>query len=290
MEMSKPAPVLLRIAARKLEEARYLTTSGLAERYKQKAYEAALESRGFYLSLSKSSNTPLLIAEIKPASPSKGLIRPGSKPSEIAKVYEACGVAAISVLTDKDFGANPEYLLEACQNTQYTPNMMKDFVLHKEKLYEAKAHGADASLLIASLLTTDQLTEYIGVARELGMDCLVEVHDEEDIEKARQAGAVIYGINNRDLNRINEKDNTDLDTTQRLIRTGLIPADGLIVSESGIFTYGDVKQLLYGPDGEKYERVPNAILVGEAIMSAERNPTYEVMRNTIFELQGKRSV
>lgn len=200
-------------------------------------------------------DTIRLIAEIKKASPSKGVIRPDFAPAEIASAYENSSVNAISVLTEEDyFQGNIEYLRIARQHTK-KPLLRKDFIFDAYQIYEARANSADAILLIAAILDTSQAGEYLNLAAELGLAVLFETHDEEDMEKALNTGAEIIGINNRNLKTMQ----IDINTTFRLMKH--IPKERIVVSESGIGTNEDVKKLIHnGVD---------AMLIGTSIMKAQ---------------------
>lgn len=196
-----------------------------------------------------------LLAEIKKASPSKGLIREDFDPAEIARTYTTFGAAAISVLTDeKFFQGSPEYLREVRQVTDL-PLLRKDFIIDPYQIYEAKVLGADAILLIMAILEPAQLAYYLGIAEELGLECLVEVHSAEELVIALEAGAKVIGINNRDLKSFK----TDLETTFRL-RAAIADPEITIVSESGINTREDIQRL--------QEAGINGVLIGEALMRA----------------------
>jgi indole-3-glycerol phosphate synthase len=196
-----------------------------------------------------------LIAEIKKSSPSKGVIRADFDPVKIALAYQASGASAISVLTDERFFDGKLEHLRMVKERVTIPVLRKDFIIDEYQVYETLANGADAMLLIAQILTQEELTRFLNLARDLGMDVLVEAHNEEDVEKALNSNAAIIGINNRDLTNFN----VDIDTTQRLIR--LIPETKIIVSESGIETYEQVMFL-------KSLGV-NAVLIGETFMRAD---------------------
>ena len=197
-----------------------------------------------------------LIAEVKKASPSRGLLRPNFDPVELADTYSSNGAAAISVLTDPRFQGELEHIVQikSAGASRTAPVLRKDFIFDPYQVYEARAIGADAILLIVAILSPSQIKEYLGIASELGMDCLVEVHDEEEMQIASGAGATIIGINNRDLRTFN----TDLAVTERL--APLAPAGKVIVSESGIHTAAEVKAL---DDGGV-----DAILVGESLLTS----------------------
>ncbi|MFZ2937319.1 MAG: indole-3-glycerol phosphate synthase TrpC [Candidatus Omnitrophota bacterium] len=207
-----------------------------------------------------------LIAEIKKASPSKGIIRQEFNIQEIAGVYQEIGVNAISVLTEEDyFLGNISYLNEI-KSIVNVPILRKDFILESYQIFESRAFGADAILLIAGLLTKDKLTEFMQIADSLGIDYLVEVHTEKELKKVLNLGAVsLIGINNRDLHTLN----VDFKTTEDLFP--LIPKNKVVVVESGIKTRQDILFL-------KVLGV-NAILVGEVFMEAGdiRKKVEEVM-------------
>ena len=196
-----------------------------------------------------------LIAEIKKASPSKGILRGDFNPVKIAITYQAGGASAISVLTDERFfEGRLEYIPKVRGNVSI-PILRKDFFIDEYQIYETVASGAEAILLIPEILSMAQISKFYNLATELGLDCLVEVHSEEDIEKALAIGASIIGINNRDLHTFK----VDLGVTQRLVR--LIPQNKVIVSESGIKSYEDIMFL-------KSLGI-NAVLVGEAFMESD---------------------
>ncbi len=193
-----------------------------------------------------------LIAEVKKKSPSKGIIREDFDPVEIARTYATNGASAISVLTDGEFFAGALAYLTAIRGAVHLPLLRKDFTIDEYHIYQARLAGADAILLIVSILTLEQLREFIDIARRIGLASLVEVHTAEELELALQAGAEIIGINNRDLKTFH----TDIATTFRLRAS--IPSDKIVVSESGINTAADVAKLK--------EAGVNAILVGESLM------------------------
>ena len=198
-----------------------------------------------------------LIAEVKKASPSRGIIRPDFNPVEIARTYASNGASAISVLTEtRYFQGSLDYLkdIKKALGNKRPPLLRKDFIDDPYQVYESRAYGADSLLLIVAILTPERLGELLGLSHELGMSCLVEVHNEAELEIALKSGARIIGINNRDLNTFT----VDLATTERL--RPLIPPDRIVVSESGIKDRNDVEKLRkWGVD---------AVLVGESLMSA----------------------
>ncbi len=206
--------------------------------------------RDFYGALA-AGNHVNVIAEVKQASPSKGLIRPGFEPVSLAEAYRDGGAAAISVLTDEKFFRGSLAYLDQIHQRVGLPLLRKDFVLDPYQIYQSRAAGADSILLIARILEFQPLQAFIKLARELGMEPLVEIHDSEDLRKSVEAGAKIIGINNRDLSTFT----TDIKATLALLPQ--MPAGCLIVSESGIGRPEDLQQL--GRAGVK------AVLVGEAL-------------------------
>lgn len=206
-----------------------------------------------------------LIAEIKQASPSAGVIRKEVDPVQVAQIYQAAGAQALSVLTDERFfGGHLGYLAQVKAVTAL-PILRKDFLIDVYQVYESAVAGADAVLLIADLLNAEELQAFLAVAAELGLAALVEVHIEEDVQKALGAGARLIGINNRDLHTFK----IDRETTARLIRH--LPNECTVVAESGLRTYEDVMYV-------KSLGV-HAVLIGEAFMAAPdiRSKVREVM-------------
>jgi indole-3-glycerol phosphate synthase len=196
-----------------------------------------------------------LIAEVKRASPSKGLLRPDFDPVALALAYQANGAAAISVLTDQHYFQGHLDHLRAVRQNVGLPVLRKDFVLGPYQVYEARAAGADAVLLIVAVLGDDDLQELYRLVRALGMAALIEVHNEHELERALGVVPRIIGINNRDLRTFR----VDLGTTARL--RALIPADVVLVAESGVHTPADVARLAdIGAD---------AMLVGESLVRAD---------------------
>ncbi len=196
-----------------------------------------------------------LIAEIKRSSPSKGIIRADFDPVRIALTYNAAGASAISVLTDERFFDGKLSYIKTVKDRVSVPVLRKDFIIDEYQVYQSAVAGADAILLIANILTTEELTRYYNTAKTLGMDVLVEVHNSEEVEKVLATPASIIGINNRDLGDFN----VDLSVTQHLIR--MIPENKVIVSESGIQSYEEIMFL-------KSLGV-NAVLIGETFMRSE---------------------
>jgi len=198
-----------------------------------------------------------IIAEVKKASPSKGLLCPDFDPVRLARAYAEGGAAAISVLTEvKYFQGSLDYLLQikGALETAKLPLLRKDFIFDSYQVYEARAYGADAILLIVAVLDDSRLEELLTLARELGMQCLVEVHNAAELKRVLQSGAQNIGINNRDLHTFE----VDINTTGRL--KPMIPPDRVIVSESGISRRENIKKLR--------EWCVNAALIGEALVTA----------------------
>jgi indole-3-glycerol phosphate synthase len=255
--MSSTRPdILARILARKQQE--------IAERQRKipladiKA-KAALASppRGFYLAIESTidAGKPAVIAEIKKASPSKGIIREDFDPASIAQSYAAGGASCLSVLTDVDFFQGSDEHLKTARTACKLPVIRKDFMMDPYQVYESRAIGADCILLIVAALDDTLLQELTWLALDLGMDILVEVHDREELERALMLRTPLIGINNRDLRTFN----TDLNTTLGLL-TDVFP-DRTVVTESGIHTKEDVALM------RKHN--VNAFLVGEAFMKAD---------------------
>ena len=217
----------------------------------------ALPVRGFAEALQSAvaRGEPAVIAEVKKASPSKGVIRPDFHPADIAVSYEFGGASCLSVLTDVDFFQGADDYLRQAREACTLPVLRKDFTVDPYQVYEARALGADCILLIVAALEDAQLADLSGLALQLGMDVLVEVHDIDELERAIQVPVPLIGINNRNLRTFE----VTLDTT--LSMRAAVPRDRLLVTESGIFTPQDVA-LMRGQG-------VNAFLVGEAFMRAE---------------------
>jgi len=215
------------------------------------AAEARAAPRGFAAALREGSEVRLL-AEIKRRSPSAGAIREGADPVEVAEAYLAGGAAALSVLTDGEFFGGSLEALEAVHAAVDLPLLRKDFILDPVQIWEARAAGADAVLLIVRILDDSRLRELQEAARRLGMDVLVEVHDAAELRRALAVGATLVGVNNRDLDTFT----TDLGLSLRLAPE--VPEGVTLVAESGIRTPADVRRL--GEAGV------DAVLVGEALM------------------------
>jgi indole-3-glycerol phosphate synthase len=195
-----------------------------------------------------------LIAEVKQASPSRGILRSDFDPVKLARGYAQGGAAAISVLTETNyFGGSLDHLA-AIRKEIKLPLLRKDFIFDPYQVYEARAYGADAILLIAAILGQRQLEELLSLSHRLDLKCLVEVHNEAEVDRALLSGARIIGINNRDLKTFN----VDINTTRRL--RPLLPQEQIVVSESGIRSRHDMEKLK--------EWGVNAVLIGEALITA----------------------
>ena len=203
------------------------------------------------------SAAPAIIAEIKKASPSRGLLRAEFHPAFIAHSYEQGGAACLSVLTDKKYFQGSLHDLEAARAAVALPVLRKDFTIDRVQVFEAAAHGADAILLIAAILETEQLRSLRELAASFGMASLVEVHNADELNKSVDSGAEIIGVNNRDLQTFD----VSLDTSLRL--SYLMPTNVIRVSESGIYTREDIEVLA--------DAGFSAFLVGESLMKS-RNP------------------
>ena len=249
--------ILDEIVAAKREELAEARQSAPLAGVKQTAARLNAEgARPLNLSEALSGGGIRLIAEVKKASPSRGLLSPDFDPVRLADIYVANGAAAVSCLTDPRFQGDLSHLSAIKQSgaSGSAPVLRKDFIFDPYQVYEARAAGADGILLIVAILEPPLLKELLQTAHSLSMQCLVEVHGESELETALEAGAEIIGINNRDLHTFT----TDLTVTQRL--APLVPRGKAIVSESGIFTRDDLRLL---------DRVRvNAVLVGEALVTA----------------------
>lgn len=206
-----------------------------------KGFKAAISAQGINI-----------ISEVKKASPSKGLISPDFRPVEVAAAYQKSGAAAISVLTEEHYFMGSSVYLSEIRQAVNIPILRKDFIFDPYQIYEARALGADAVLLIAALLGPGEMRALRELAESLGMDVLCESHNEGEVRTCVEAGASIFGINNRDLRTFE----VNLETTGRL--AALLPEGAVVVSESGMFTAGDVLRA--------YENGANAVLIGESLM------------------------
>jgi indole-3-glycerol phosphate synthase len=247
---------LKKIVARKWQEIESRAQAMPLERLKE-AFERPDSPRGFVDAISSKIDQGKagVIAEIKKASPSKGLLRADFQPDEIARSYERAGAACLSVLTDVDFFQGSDDYLKLARSACGLPVIRKDFIVDPYQVYEASVMGADCILLIVACLTDQQLDTLNALAHQLGMDVLVEVHDRSELMRALRLDNRLIGINNRNLRTFE----VDLDTTLDLLAD--IPTDRVVVTESGIHTPADVERMR--------KREVHAFLVGEAFMRAE---------------------
>ncbi len=229
----------------------------------------AEKTRDFKSAVSRGKGHIRLIAEIKKASPSKGLIRENFSALDIARIYEDKTVDAISVLTEEDFFSGDLNYLTGIRKAVTRPLLRKDFIFDEYQIYESRAFGADAVLLIAALLDKNQAEEYLHLCKEIGLSVLFEVHSQEELEKALRLDVGIIGINNRDLKTLS----VDISTT--LVLRKEIPAGKIVVSESGIKTREDVVKL--------EQKGIDAILVGTTFMQSTD------IGKKVDELMGTRS-
>lgn len=253
--MNAPPDILQKILTRKVEEIAERARRLPLEELKKRLAEAPA-ARGFLEAIRSrlAAGHPAVIAEVKKASPSKGLLRADFDPAAIARSYERHGATCLSVLTDTDFFQGSDAHLQQARAACALPVLRKDFTVDAYQVYEARALGADAILLIVAALDDARLRQLAALAAELGMDALVEVHDASELERALALPAPLLGINNRNLRTFR----TTLTTTLELLRR--IPPDRVVVTESGIHAPCDVAQMR--------GRGVNAFLVGEAFMKA----------------------
>jgi len=243
--------ILARIVARKREDYSHATT--LRAEWERRAEEMLPTRRGFRAALLRRS--PAVIAEVKKASPSKGVLRENFDPAGLARQYERGGAAAISVLTDEPFFQGKLEHLGAARGATILPALRKDFTLDEYHVVEAAAHGADAILLIAAILEEQEIRDLRELAARFRMAAIVEVHDQRELRIALGAGADVIGVNNRDLRTFA----VTLETSLRLAEE--IPEGVLKISESGIHTREDIRRL----EGAGFD----AFLVGEHLLQAE---------------------
>jgi len=253
--MTDTPDILKRILARKMEEVDARIRAVSLEQLDRRIGSAS-PVRGFEDSLRRSidAGRAAVIAEIKKASPSRGVLRESFEPAAIARSYERGGASCLSVLTDIDFFQGADTYLQQARAACSLPVLRKDFMIDPYQVYEARVLGADCILLIVAALDDTMLQELYRLAGHLGMDALIEVHDAEELERALQLDAPLLGINNRNLRTFETRLATTLDFL------GRIPADRLVVTESGIHTRADVALMR--------SRGVNAFLVGEAFMKA----------------------
>ena len=230
--------ILATILARKHEEVRQRSQIRALDRVRARAASQP-PARGFVDAIRRkhAAGEAAVIAEVKKASPSKGLIRKDFDPAAIARSYEAGGAACLSVLTDVDFFQGSNRYLGEAREACSLPVLRKDFIVDPYQVYEARMIGADCILLIVAALEDGPLVEMANLAHELGMDVLVEVHDIDELERALQADCELIGVNNRDLRSFEVSLDTSLDLK------GAVPPDRTMVTESGIASRDDVARL-----------------------------------------------
>jgi indole-3-glycerol phosphate synthase len=256
--MTNPSDVLQKIIARKHEEIAERSAKVSLQQLKEQIVNASAP-RGFVNALNDkvAAGKTAVIAEVKKASPSKGLLRENFQPAEIAQSYQAGGAACLSVLTDKDFFQGDEAYLQQARAACDLPVLRKDFIVAPYQVYEARAIDADCILLIVAALDDEIMCELHDLATELGMDVLVEVHDAEELKRALKLNLSLVGINNRNLRTFE----TSLLTTVDLLSG--VPVGVTVVSESGIHKAADIAMLR--------QHDVNTFLIGEAFIRAE-NP------------------
>jgi indole-3-glycerol phosphate synthase len=244
---------LEKIVAKTREKVERAKTVGYGDKIRRRAEELRkdVEPGRFHAALSRTDRTNI-IAEIKRASPSKGVINANIKVDDVARRYESGGAAAISVLTEDEFFSGELADLILAAKTVEIPVLRKDFTVDPYQVYEAAAAGADAVLLIVAALSREELIELSRITNDLGMDALVEVHSENELESARDIGAKIIGVNNRDLHSLE----VSLDVSRKMVK--LRDGDALLISESGISSRDEIDELRgLGFDG---------FLIGETLM------------------------
>ena len=256
--------ILKKILARKAEEIRERSLRQSLRELSARAADAP-PVRGFVAALEAkiAAGQAGVIAEVKKASPSKGVMRADFRPADIARSYEAGGAACLSVLTDVDFFQGADAYLQEARTACALPALRKDFTIDPYQVYEARTLGADCILLIVAALGDAALLELAALADELGMDVLVEVHDGEELDRALATDARLIGVNNRNLRTFETRLGTTLDLRAR------VPAERLLVTESGIVTRDDVAAMRAAD--------VHAFLVGETFMRAE-DPGAELRR------------
>ncbi|OZY86214.1 indole-3-glycerol-phosphate synthase [Cellvibrio mixtus] len=254
--MSDTPTVLRKIIARKWEEIAERKAQVSLDQLKIQAAQQT-PTRGFVKAIENkiAQGKAGVIAEIKKASPSKGVIREHFVPDEIARSYEQGGAACLSVLTDVDFFQGADVYLQQARAAVSLPVIRKDFLVDEYQIYEARAMGADCVLLIVAALSPEKLAELNSLAQRIGLDVLVEVHDEQELDIALALPNKLIGINNRNLHTFD----VTLDTTYKLLDK--IGSDRIVVTESGILAPADVQAMR--------SKNVNAFLVGEAFMRAD---------------------
>jgi len=242
--------ILDRIVAKKAERIQARMEHRSIEELAEKAFASLPVTRDFARAIRGQGIT--IIAEVKKASPSKGIIAPDFHPADQALAYERGGAAAISVLTEQDFFLGSDYHLTDVTNQVSLPVLRKDFTIDPSQIYEARILGASAILLIAALLPDKTISSYMQLADDLGLSVLLEIHTMDELMRALDLNAPIIGINNRDLHTFH----VDLSVTERL--APMIPAGRTIVSESGIHTANDLSRC--------YRSGVQSVLIGESLM------------------------
>jgi indole-3-glycerol phosphate synthase len=252
--MAETPDILKKIVVHKREEVAAAKASQPLIEIKARLADREDQPRGFERTLrdAAQSGWTAVIAEVKKGSPSKGVIRPDFDPLDIASIYQANGATCLSVLTDEHFFMGHLRYLALIREQVSLPLLRKDFIFDEYQIFEAAAAGADAILLIAAMLEPQQLADLLSRSRELYLDVLLEVHDQRELEMALTSDCGLIGINNRSLHTFV----TDLTTTERLAK--MVPADRLIVAESGINCRADIVRLQQAGAG--------AFLVGESLM------------------------
>ena len=266
--MAKVSTILHKILARKREEvAERRPRNSLASLEQRIAEQTAVRGFAAAIAARAVAGQAAVIAEVKKASPSKGVIRADFQPAQIAASYQRGGAACLSVLTDVDFFQGSDAYLQQARAACELPVLRKDFTVDPYQVIEARAIGADAVLLIVAALEQEQMRELAHTAAEVGVDVLVEVHDRAELERALELETPLIGINNRDLHSFE----TRLETTLELLP--YIPADRQVVTESGIYTAEDVALM-------RNHQV-HGFLVGEAFMRADEPG--EKLREMFFQ-------
>lgn len=231
---------------------------------KKEAEKISENTLGFKNALKKDKLS--IIAEVKKASPSKGIIEPDFRPAEKAKMYESSGASAISCLTEEHYFMGSKAVFESVRKSVNIPVLRKDFITDPFQIYEARLMGADAVLLIAAVLDKYILSEFLKIAKSIGLDALCEAHDEKELDNVLEAGGEIIGINNRNLKTFE----VTLDTFKNL--SAEIPDEYVKVSESGIKDNDDIKKIIsYGAD---------AVLIGETLMRNGSDGIRKLMGDT----------
>lgn len=249
--------ILDKIVKNKIEELENLKSKVPLKVLKEKAEEMERKGLSFKRAITclKEENLPVLIAEIKKASPTLGLLATRFNPLDLASIYEKNGARALSVVTDKEFFQGDIEILRNISKLSSIPILRKDFIIDEYQIYESAEAGANAVLLIASIISKEKILKFLGLSDSLGLDCLVEIHTDDDLDKVLATKAEIIAINNRNLYTFE----VDLRTTLRLKLQ--VPEGRIVVSESGIKNREDALLLR--------EKGISAILVGEALIRSK---------------------